>query len=94
MLTSNKNITILLVILFIVTRLLFIKYPFWGLEYEDSFIYTDTGRYLGFAYDYYSMPFKCQSCLDGSYIDCYQYCSFGGHFLSIPFMIAGINLIF
>jgi hypothetical protein len=94
MLTSNKNITILLVILFIVTRLLFIQYPFWGLEYEDSFIYTDTGRYLGFAYDYYSMPFKCQSCLDGSYIDCYQYGSFGGHFLSIPFMLAGINWIF
>jgi hypothetical protein len=94
MIASNKNISILIVILFIVTRLLFIQYPFWGLEYEDSFIYSDTARYLGFAYDYNSMPFKCQSCIDGSYVNCYQYGSFGGHFLSIPFMIAGINWIF
>ena len=94
MLTSSKNITALLILLFIAVRLLFVQYPFWGLEYEDSFIYTDTGRYLGFDYDYKSMPFKCQSCLDGSYVNCYQYGSFGGHFLSIPFILASINSIF
>lgn len=90
---SNKNISFFLVIIFVATRVLFLQYPFWGLEYEDSFIYTDTARYLGYEYDYTSMPFKCQSCLDGSYSNCYQYGSFGGHFLTIPIFLNCINSI-
>ena len=73
--------------------MLFIQFPFWGLEYEDSFIYTDTGRYLNYSYDYESMPFKCLSCLDGSYVQCYEYGSFGGHFLTIPLLLSIINSI-
>jgi hypothetical protein len=90
---TNK-ISYFLIFLFVVTRLLFIEYPFWGLEYEDSFIYTDTGRFMGYNYDFNSMPFKCQSCLDGSYLNCYQYGSYGGHLLTIPFLLTGINSIF
>lgn len=88
------NIVLALIVVFIFTRLLFIYFPFWGLEYEDSFIFTDTGRYLSYSYDFSSSPFKCQSCLDGSYKSCYKYGSFGGHFLSIPILLSLINSIF
>lgn len=74
--------------------MLFINFPFWGMEYEDSFIYNDTARYLTFEYDYKSMPFKCQSCLDGSFLKCNSYGSFGGHFLTFPFLISMFNYIF
>lgn len=89
-----SNLSLLLVGLFVLTRLLFLEYPFWGLEYEDSFIYNDTGRFLSFKYDYDSMPFLCQSCLDGNYIYCNQYGSYGGHFLTLPILLNFINLIF
>lgn len=90
----ESKITILLFILFILIRLLYLQYPFWGLEYEDSFIYSDTGRYLHYSYDFTTMPFKCQSCLDGSYNQCYQYGSFGGHLLTLPILLHIYNTIF
>ena len=93
-LTKNKLFLISIIFLFIGLRILFINFPFWGLEYEDSFIYNDTARYLSFEYDYKSMPFKCQSCLDGSYEKCTSYGSFGGHFLTFPYLISIINYIF
>lgn len=93
-LSKNKLFIISLICLFIVLRIIFIFHPFWGLEYEDSFIYNDTARYLSFDYDYKSMPFKCQSCIDGSYRNCYSYGSFGGHFLTLPFIVAFFNFLF
>lgn len=74
-------------------RLLFVVFPFWGLEYEDSFIYNDTGRFLNFSYDYEITPYKCLSCAYGSYVNCEGFNSYGGHFLTIPIILAFINKI-
>lgn len=95
MMAKSKQIIITLsVIVFVLIRLLFLGFPFWGLEYEDAFIYNDTGRFLNYSYDFQSMPFKCQSCTDGSYLDCFEYGSYGGHFLTIPVILSFVNSIF
>lgn len=94
MIYSKQNIIIISVIIFVLIRLLFLAFPFWGLEYEDAFIYNDTGRFLNYSYDFQSMPFKCQSCTDGSYLDCVEYGSYGGHFLTIPIILSLVNSIF
>ena len=39
------------------------------------------------------MPYKTQSCLDGSYVKCNTHGSFGGHFLTLPFIISFLNQI-
>lgn len=94
MVASKRTYLVILIILFLGSRLLFFSYPFWGLEYEDSFIFNDTGRYLAYDYDHHSMPYRCQSCIDGSYTNCYEYASFGGHLLTFSFILSGINWIF
>ena len=80
--------------LFIGLRLLFLYFPFWGLEYEDSFIFNDTARYLSFEYDYNTMPYRCNSCLDGTYENCHSYGTLGGHFLTVSLLTNIIHNIF
>lgn len=86
MLRENKLLT-LIIILCIAIRLLFFEFPFWGLEYEDSFIYNDSARLLGYSHDLQNNPFKTQSCIDGTFLNCYQHVSFGGHLITFPFII-------
>jgi hypothetical protein len=87
----SKNELTVLIIAYISIRFLFLLYPFWGLEYEDSFIYNDTARFLSYSYDHSSMPFKCQSCINGSFKECNEYGSYGGHFLTFPIFLNLIN---
>src|SRR6218665_3949211 len=77
----------------IAIRLLFVLFPFWGLEYEDAFVYNDAGRYLNSDYDFQSAFFKTQCCIDGSFEKCNEYASYGGHFLTFPFLISKLNLL-
>jgi hypothetical protein len=77
----------------ITIRLLFVLFPFWGLEYEDSFIFNDTARYLNNNY-YFKSDFLTQSCIDGSFNNCNSYASFGGHFLTFPFILSIFNYLF
>ena len=83
--------TLKLVFLFVMIRLLFVVFPFWGLEYEDSFVYNDTGRFLNYSYDFETTPYKCQSCAYGSYVNCEEFNSYGGHLLTLPIILAFMN---
>src|SRR5438552_3040605 len=90
---SIKYCDYILLLANIVIRLLFISFPFWGLEYEDSFVYNDTARYLNHNYNFHSAFFKTQSCIDGSFEKCNEYASYGGHFISFPFVLSKLNLL-
>lgn len=93
----NKTVLISLVVLFLLyvfSRIVFLFFPFWGLEYEDAFIYNDTSRLLFENYNFSIVPYKTQSCLDGSILNCYETGSFGGHLLTYPFIIATYSLVF
>ena len=90
---NSSSISYFLLAIFFATRLLFILYPFWGLEYEDSYIFTDSARYMSYDYDFHTMPYRCNSCLDGSYTDCYSYGTLGGHYLTFPILVHVLNVI-
>lgn len=87
-----NRIDYILLIANVAIRFLFISFPFWGLEYEDAFIFNDTARQINHNYNYYS-NYLTESCIDGSYEQCNQFATFGGHFLTFPLILSNLNLL-
>lgn len=88
----NRNIIIIVLILFnVLIRLEFFQFPFWGLEYEDSFIFNDASRQLAYDYPHDATPWKTLSCSNGSLNECYEHSGYGGHFLTYPIAIAFVT---
>mgnify|MGYP000512890954 CR=1 FL=1 len=69
-------------------------FPFWGLEYEDSYIFNDTARLMNSISEIDYSSYLTPSCLNGSYNYCYSYGTLGGHFLFFPFLISIVHKIF
>ena len=65
--------------------------PFWGLEYEDAYVYTDTARYMLADYPWSVDRFKTKSVQDGSLSHVYSFGTFGGHSEAFPLLIAIIS---
>lgn len=82
------------IFLSIAIKLLFIMYPFFGLEYEDAFIYVDVSRYLLHHYDWSIDPFQTKSCIDGSLSNCNSFGTFGGHYMILPMIVFVFNKVF
>jgi uncharacterized membrane protein len=87
----------LIVFLALIWRLPFEGRFFYGLEYEDSYIYSVAGRYLS-AGDYLCNPpnscYLTTVCAVGNLNTCAKTETFSGHFIGYPFMIAAASRIF
>ncbi len=59
---------------------------FMGFEYEDAYIYTANSRYLLFNQDFSVDPLQTQTCVLGSMSDCTIGATYGGHFVTLPFI--------
>lgn len=77
----------------IALRLLFIVFPFWGLEYEDSFVFNDSARFLENTNNFFNNSFITNCCIDGSYSHCERCGSFGGHFITFPLIVSQLSKI-
>lgn len=75
-------------ILSIIFKITFLSNPFFGLEYEDAFIYSDVSRYLLYNYDWSIDTFQTKSCTDGSLADCYEFSTFSGHYMILPLLVS------
>lgn len=89
----SKYQILLLLLLNLLIRLTFIYFPFWGLEYEDAFIFTDTARQLAHDYSFSKDFFLTNSCILGTIENCQTLESFGGHFLTFPIILYFFNAV-
>lgn len=65
---------------------------FQGLEYEDSYVYTVSGRYLGAgSLDHVNSRYLTTVCAVGNWNSCKISDTFSGHFVGYPFMIALVS---
>lgn len=90
---TYERFILILLVTFILSRLLFLWFPFWGFEYEDAYIYADTARFLNSNYDWSIDFYKTQSCIDGNAVFCNQSITFGGHQLTFPILISLVSKI-
>lgn len=84
----------LVVALAIALKVLFVKYPFHGLEHEDAYVFADVGRYLRYDYPWNPSPFQTKACLIGSLENCRVSGTFGGHYMILPFLLYAVNALF
>ena len=88
---TGKYTLIASLLVFIIVRLLFIPYNFWGLEYEDSFIYFDNALNIENNIHNPENLFQCISCDIGSYKDCISYMSYGAHYKTFSYVVFILN---
>ena len=67
--------------------------PFWGLEYEDAFVYTDSASFMLHHYPWAVDLFKTKSILAGSLTNVQAFGTFGGHSEAFPLLIASVRLL-
>lgn len=90
----NGYILLLALVLFAFSRIIFIFYNFWGLEYEDSYIYYDNALNIENKLFNKGNVLQCISCDIGSYKDCFSYMSYGAHYKTFSYAIFAFNKIF
>lgn len=93
LLTKYSYVLLIIILITTVFKLLFVLYPFHGLEYEDAFVFSDVARYLQYNYQWGIDPFQTKSCLDGSISNCFQFGTFGGHYMILPLIVYLLNEI-
>ena len=69
-------------------RLAFLVWPFWGLEYEDSYVYADTARYMGYEYPWEVDPWRTKVILSGNFSSPNLTGSFDTHYEAFPVFLA------
>ncbi|MFV0151510.1 hypothetical protein OBJ95_12965 [Empedobacter falsenii] len=84
----------IIIFLFLLSRLIFLEFNFWGLEYEDSYIYYDNAINIKNDIIYPENLLQCVSCELGSYQDCTSYYTYGAHYKVFSYVIYYFNLIF
>lgn len=85
---------VVLFLLNVLVRLAFLEWPFWGLEYEDSFIFCESSRLLAEGQELHTENLAVATCVVGSIYDCYEHGVYGGHFPLFPVLIAGVHAAF
>lgn len=88
---ENWKTLVFIILLALTWRLPFEDHFFYGLEYEDSYIYPVAARYLAFN-SLHAAPATSQLlttvCAVGSWNSCRSPETSSGHFIGYPFMIA------
>ncbi|MBS1572998.1 MAG: hypothetical protein JST62_11425 [Bacteroidetes bacterium] len=88
---NKRQVTIAIIFLSVLFKISFLKYPFFGLEYEDSYIYTGVSKYLQYNYEWAIDPFQTKMCSDGKLSDCYSYATYNGHSVFLPLLVSFLN---
>jgi len=89
LLLNYKPILVLLVVA-ILAKFPFYGHYFFGLEYEDSYIFNVFARSLLYIQDFSFSTFATKSCIIGSLSNCHSLASFASHFITFPSVIYSI----
>lgn len=84
----------LLIIIALVFRILGFYFPFWGLEYEDSYIYSAVSRQISLNYSFDDDPLFTKYIIFGDLKSGILTQTISGHFIFFPAILSVINLIF
>jgi len=98
---TDKNIgkhafvAILLVVMVmaVADKFLFSVWPFWGLEYEDSYIYAATGRFMLYEYPWTVDLYKTKFASIGSLVHVQESLSYATHAEGFSLIIAAFHKI-
>ena len=91
--TSYKEIATLIIIALIAKYPFFQNY-FFGLEYEDSYVYDAVARSFLYFQDFSVDPYLTKGCTIGSLNDCQIISTYSGHLITFPSIIYFVFLIF
>lgn len=78
---QNYKYLILVLVISITSIFAFDNKFFYGLEYEDAFIFTEYSRYLIYNFTFSHDPFQTKGCMLGSLNNCLSEGTYGGHLL-------------
>jgi hypothetical protein len=84
----------LIVIIALLFRILGFYFPFWGLEYEDSYIYSAVSRQINLNYSFTEDSLFTKYIIFGDLKSGILTQTISGHFIFFPAILAVINLIF
>ena len=84
----------LLIIIALFFRILGFYFPFWGLEYEDSYIYSAVSRQISLNYSFDEDPLFTKYIIFGDLKSGILTQTISGHFVFFPAILSVINLIF
>lgn len=85
---------IISMIIFLGLKLLFVIWPFWGLEYEDSFIFNEASRLIYEGKFLLTENLAFATIVDGSYEKVNSMGIYGGHFIIFPYLISIVHFLF
>jgi hypothetical protein len=84
----------LLFLLILASIWLVVWRPYWGLEYEDAFVYSDCAQFMLRGYPWSEDVFKTKSILSGSLLHPLSFGTYGGHSEALPLVIAACRQLF
>jgi hypothetical protein len=84
--SSYKQIFFILIVAFIAKYPFFQNY-FFGLEYEDSYVYDAYARSLLYFQHFSVDPFLTSGCTIGSFNDCQVISTYSGHLITYPSVV-------
>jgi len=73
---------------------MFVIHPFWGLEYEDSYIFSSVSRAININYDFGQDGLYTKYEIFGSFISGSATNTISGHFIFFPLLLSLFNRIF
>lgn len=79
---------------FLILRFSFFIMPFWGLEYEDSFIFNEISRMIYYGHDLITENLAVATCVDGSISNPLTLGIYGGHFAMFPYVVSLFHNLF
>lgn len=92
-LITRRELSIIL-FLFFIFRVISLDQSFWGIEYEDSYIYNASSRYLLFNQPFQPDALLTQSCSLGSLTQCELTGTYSGHLIGYSSFLYFIHSIF
>ncbi len=86
-LLCNYKLILMLLGIAILAKLPLFGHYFFGLEYEDAYIYNAFARALLYIQHLSATPFLTQGCLFGNLSNCYLSGTYSGHLITFPAIV-------
>lgn len=83
---SYKELAILIIIA-LLAKYPFFQHYFFGLEYEDSYVYDACARSYLYFQDFSVDPFLTKGCTIGALNDCQIFSTYSGHLITFPSIV-------
>lgn len=88
-----KSMFLVLLALLLLAKGFALRFPYWGLEYEDAYIYTDTANFMRFEYPWGIDRWKTKSVISGS-LEFPEYSgTYGGHPETFSLVLWGLSQV-